>query len=180
MNEAREQGCHITLDTYPYLPGCTTLASLLPSWASSGGPVETLTRLSDSVLREKIRHAVEVTGCDGGHGIPTNWSTIQVSHITRGARLKALSLQVGSTTHPDLASYSNRTIQQLAEDLDQLPIDVFFDILIKDRLATSCLMHIGNEENVREILMHEQHCAGSDAILHGTHTHPRVSWILPD
>ena len=26
-------GVDITLDTYPYLPGATTLAALLPSWA---------------------------------------------------------------------------------------------------------------------------------------------------
>jgi hypothetical protein len=36
-------------------------------------------------------------------------------------------------------------------------------------------MHIGNEENVQQILKHETHCAGSDAILHGKSTHPRVS-----
>lgn len=54
------------------------------------------------------------------------------------------------------------------------PIELFFDILRKERLATSCIMHIGNEENVRMILQHETHTAGSDAILHGKSTHPRV------
>lgn len=79
IDAARSDGCDISLDTYPYLPGCTTLAALLPSWASSGGPAETLERLQDEISREKIRRAVEDTGCDGGHGIPTNWDEIQVS-----------------------------------------------------------------------------------------------------
>ena len=35
-------GCDITLDTYPYLPGATTLSALLPSWAMSGGPDKAL------------------------------------------------------------------------------------------------------------------------------------------
>jgi N-acyl-D-aspartate/D-glutamate deacylase len=78
IDQARSVGAEISLDTYPYLPGCTTLASLLPSWASSGGPDETLRRLEDEPTREKIRLAIEVTGCDGGHGIPTNWEQIQV------------------------------------------------------------------------------------------------------
>jgi N-acyl-D-amino-acid deacylase len=78
IDQARSDGCDITLDTYPYLPGCTTLASLLPSWASAGGPADTLGRLDDPSIREKIRYAIEVTGCDGGHGIPTNWEEIQV------------------------------------------------------------------------------------------------------
>lgn len=79
VDETLRQGVDVTLDTYPYLPGCTTLAALLPSWASAGGPSETLIRLKDAETREKIRVAVEVTGCDGGHGIPTNWDEIQVS-----------------------------------------------------------------------------------------------------
>lgn len=81
IDKSRGTGADITLDTYPYLPGCTTLAALLPSWASAGGPEETLKRLDDATTREKIRVAVEVTGCDGGHGIPTNWDEIEV---TRG------------------------------------------------------------------------------------------------
>lgn len=79
IDAARLVGADVTLDTYPYLPGCTTLASLLPSWASSGGPAATLDRLGDEAIREKIRYAIEVTGCDGGHGIPTNWECVQVS-----------------------------------------------------------------------------------------------------
>lgn len=79
VDAALAAGVDVTLDTYPYLPGCTTLASLLPSWASAGGPDETLKRLEDSDLRAKIREDVEVKGCDGGHGIPTNWDEIQAS-----------------------------------------------------------------------------------------------------
>lgn len=59
------------------------------------------------------------------------------------------------------------------------PIDLFFDILTKDRLATSCLMHIGNEENVQAIMQHETHCGGSDAILHGEGVHPRAWGTFP-
>ena len=78
VDETLAKGVDVTLDTYPYLPGCTTLAALLPCWASSGGPAETLKRLEDPATREEIRVAVEVKGCDGGHGIPTNWDEIQV------------------------------------------------------------------------------------------------------
>ncbi|WVQ67465.1 uncharacterized protein L199_005665 [Kwoniella botswanensis] len=163
IDSARSAGVDVTLDTYPYLPGCTTLSALLPSWASSGGPTETLKRLQDEISREKIRRAVEETGCDGGHGIPTNWDEIQI----------------GSTNHPSIKHYSGRRVSEVAKSVNQLPIQVFFDVLIKDRLATSCLMHIGNEENVREIMCHHTHCSGSDAILHGKGTHPRAYGTFP-
>ncbi|KAM0542876.1 hypothetical protein ACHAPJ_012599 [Fusarium lateritium] len=158
VDEAIEKGSDITLDTYPYLPGCTTLAALLPSWASSGGPSETMKRLEDAETREKIRVAVEVTGCDGGHGIPTNWDTIQI----------------GTTIHPSITSWAGRRVGDVARELNRPPNEIFFDILRKDQLATTCLMHIGNEENVRQIMQHRFHMAGSDAILHGKSTHPRA------
>ncbi|VUC22915.1 unnamed protein product [Clonostachys rosea] len=158
IDAAISKGRDITLDTYPYLPGCTTLAALLPSWASSGGPAETLQRLEDPDTREKIRTAVEVTGCDGGHGIPTDWD----------------SIQIGTTVDPSLASYSGRRVAEVAQAIGKPPIEVFFDVLRKDRLATSCLMHVGHEENVREIMQHQVHMAGSDAILHGKSVHPRA------
>lgn len=158
IDDAIDKGIDVTLDTYPYLPGCTTLAALLPSWASSGGPAETLKRLEDPETVEKIRVAVEETGCDGGHGIPTNWDEIQV----------------GSASHPDLQAYSGRRISEIAKDVGKTSAEVFFDILRKDNLATSCLMHIGDEDNVREIMQHRVHMSGSDAILHGKTLHPRA------
>jgi N-acyl-D-amino-acid deacylase len=35
-------------------------------------------------------------------------------------------------------------------------------------------MHVGNEENVRQIMQHRVHMGGSDAILHGNILHPRA------
>ncbi|TYJ52110.1 hypothetical protein B9479_007290 [Cryptococcus floricola] len=163
IDSHRSLGCDITLDTYPYLPGCTTLSSLLPSWASAGGPEETMRRLKDEVCREKIRRQVEIEGCDGGHGIPTDWGVIAI----------------GSTSNPALSHLNGRLISEIARSSSLPPIAVFFDILLQDKLGTSCVMHIGNEENVRMIMAHETHCAGSDAILHGEGLHPRAYGTFP-
>ncbi|MGX1303016.1 hypothetical protein RKD35_004504 [Streptomyces albogriseolus] len=73
LDEALDAGADITLDTYPYTPGCTTLVALLPSWASEGGPEEILRRLADEATAERIRHDLEVTGSDGCHGVPVEW-----------------------------------------------------------------------------------------------------------
>lgn len=179
IDTARSTGADITLDTYPYLPGCTTLAALLPSWASAGGPAETLARLKDPAAREKIRLAVEVTGCDGGHGIPTNWDEIEVRLPLAGKNSTVLTAQIGSTTHPDLEGLGGQRVGDVARAQSRPTIEVFFDILVKDKLATSCLMHIGNEENVRAMMQHPTHMGGSDAILHGKTLHPRAWGTFP-
>jgi N-acyl-D-aspartate/D-glutamate deacylase len=102
IDEARAAGSNITLDTYPYLAGCTTLSALLPSWASAGGPEETLARLEDETTREKIRVAVEETGCDGGHGIPTNWDEIEVknNHDGRAGKLLIVADRLDNSSRP--------------------------------------------------------------------------------
>jgi N-acyl-D-amino-acid deacylase len=69
---------------------------------------------------------------------------------------------------------AGRRIADVARSRGCSPIELFFEIIVKDRLATSCLMHIGNEENVQTIMKHHTHMGGSDAILHGKSTHPRV------
>jgi N-acyl-D-amino-acid deacylase len=159
VDEYLSKGVDVTLDTYPYLPGCTTLAALLPSWTSSGGSSEVLKHLRNPESRARIRQAVEVDGCDGGHGIPTNWDEIQVGQISHDESIK---------------HYSGRLVSEIAEEEGKPAMEVFFEILEKDRLATNCLMHVGHEDNVQAIMQHRTHVAGSDAILHGEKVHPRA------
>src|SRR4029079_2073802 len=156
-------GCDITLDTYPYLPGATTLSALLPSWAMSGGPDKALERLNDPAARARITKDVNVNGSDGCHGVTVEWETIQIS----GGGNSALDKYVG------------RTIDTIAADNGFTPVDVFFDLLQRDELATTILQHVGHEENVRAIMLHPNHMGGSDAILVGERPHPRAWGTFP-
>ncbi|CAM5300220.1 D-aminoacylase OS=Streptomyces cyaneofuscatus OX=66883 GN=G3I52_23790 PE=4 SV=1 [Streptomyces cyaneofuscatus] len=38
LDEALDAGADITLDTYPYTPGCTTLVAMLPELGGRGRP----------------------------------------------------------------------------------------------------------------------------------------------
>ncbi|WP_460351628.1 N-acyl-D-amino-acid deacylase family protein [Actinoallomurus acanthiterrae] len=160
LDDAIAGGCDITLDTYPYLPGSTTLAALLPSWASAGGPDAILARLRDPAARERIRHTMEIEGSDGSHGVPIEWETVQIS----GARDPAV---VG------------RTLAELAAASGRTPFDVYCDRLLADELATTILQLVGNEENVRTIMRHPAHTGGSDGLLAAARPHPRAWGTFP-
>jgi len=84
----------LTLDSYPYLPGSTTLAALLPGWATAGGPQQTLRRLADPAARTAIRDAMEVHGSDGCHGVVADWTTVQISGVRSAELRSAVGLTV--------------------------------------------------------------------------------------
>jgi N-acyl-D-amino-acid deacylase len=160
VDDAIARGIDVTMDSYPYLPGATTLAALLPSWAAAGGPSALLDRLRDPGVRPEIARHLEVTGSDGCHGVPIDWSTIEIS----GSRDPAA---VGLT------------VTELARRRGRAAADTCFDLLLDDELSTSCLMHVGNEANVRFILRHPAHLVGSDGLLTGGKPHPRGWGTFP-
>jgi len=163
VDGALADGCDISLDTYPYLPGCTTLSALLPSWSSSGGPDVLLERLGDPATRERIRVNVEETGSDGCHGVTVDWATIQISGVG----------------NPELAGTVGSTVAELADREKRSGTEVFFDLLQKDQLATTILQHVGHEDNVQTIMQHRVHMGGSDGILVGDRPHPRAWGTFP-
>ncbi|MFF3483658.1 amidohydrolase family protein [Streptomyces sp. NPDC002701] len=163
LDEALAGGADISLDTYPYTPGCTTLVAMLPSWASEGGPEPTLARLRDEETAGRIRHHMEVVGSDGCHGVPIEWDTIEISGVA----------------DPALASYVGRTVQESADVRGEAPWTTARRLLLDDGLGSTILQHVGHEENVRAIMRHGVHTGGSDGILRGDKPHPRAYGTFP-
>ncbi|POX51516.1 N-acyl-D-amino-acid deacylase [Streptomyces sp. Ru71] len=163
LDDALASGADITLDTYPYTPGCTTLVALLPSWASEGGPEAVLKRLADDDTAERIRRHLEVEGSDGCHGVPVEWETIEISGVG----------------DPSLAEYVGHTVRAAAGRRGEEPWTVARRLLSADRLGTTILQHVGHEENVRAIMRHRAHTGGSDGILRGSKPHPRAYGTFP-
>ncbi|MFE4552751.1 amidohydrolase family protein, partial [Streptomyces sp. NPDC056785] len=163
LDRALAEGADISLDTYPYTPGCTTLVAMLPSWAGEGGPEAVLARLADDATAERIRHHMEVVGADGCHGVPIEWDTIEISGVT----------------DPALAEYVGSTVRQSADRLGEEPWTTARRLLLDDRLGATILQHVGHEENVRAIMRHRVHTGGSDGILRGDKPHPRAYGTFP-
>ncbi len=157
IDGARDDGIEVTLDTYPYLAGATYLHAFLPSWMHVGGSDATIERLRDPALRERLRVEMEVEGSDGHHEVPVDWSTIAISN----------------------GAFVGMTIAEATTAAGARPIDFVCDLLADERLGVSCVIHFGNEENVRATMAHWSHTAGSDGILVGDRPHPRSYGTFP-
>jgi N-acyl-D-amino-acid deacylase len=163
IDHARADGVDVTLDTYPYLAGATYLHAFLPSWVHAGGSAATLERLRDAGLRERLRVELEEEGSDGFHEIPIDWEIVVI----------------GSARQPANQRWIGRSVAEAAAGTGARPIDFLCDLLVDEELGVSCIAHIGNEENVRAIMTHPAHTAGSDGILVGDRPHPRSYGTFP-
>jgi N-acyl-D-amino-acid deacylase len=163
LDDAIDSGCDITLDTYPYLPGATYLSALLPSWAAEGGPSATMARLSDVDTRERIRVAMEELGSDGCYGVPVDWHWIEINAVRQQRNEHLVGHRIADS----------------AARLGVAPIELYLDTLRDENLGTSCLFHVGHEDNVRTIMRHRAHTGGSDGLLVGGRPHPRGWGTFP-
>ncbi|KAK0940275.1 hypothetical protein LTR29_008174 [Friedmanniomyces endolithicus] len=162
IDEAIEEGVDISMDTYCYLPGSTTLSSLLPTWASSAS--DTLSVLNEPAQLEKIKHHYLVLDPDGRQGSTVDWDLIEI----------------GGTMNNDLADACiGKRISQIASERNEDSFSTFIWLLKADDFSSTILAHVGIEDNVRKIMRHPRHTGGSDGILTSTKPHPRGWGTFP-
>jgi len=157
LDLATDRGVDVSLDTYPYTAGATYLHALMPSWTLSDGVEEMRRQITDANARRRILRELEVDGSDGHHGMPAEWHTIILS---------------GAGTE-EFGHLSGRSIAEIATGLGRSAGDTYLDILAAEGFGASCIVDVGNESNIRAIMAHTAHTAGSDGILVGQRPHPR-------
>ena len=155
VDGATRAGVDVTLDTYPYPAGSSYLHSLLASSHQDGPSAELLDRLGTEEFRHQIAHELEITGTDGSHGVPVDWSRIVIS----------------SSSHTDAIG---RPVAEIAAAAGSTSVAVFAELVVADKLGTMCVVHEGDEANVRAIMAHPAQMAGSDGLLTGERPHPRA------
>lgn len=123
-----------TFDQYPYGAGSTLLAGLLPRWAQEGGAADTLARIRDRELRQRIRE-------DVANGLP-GWEN-----------------QLG-TLGPERVVVHGKSLADRGGD----PVDTLCELLLETELAAPMIIHYASEEAVRLVARHPRQLVGSDGI----------------
>ncbi len=151
----RARGLDLTFDTYPYLKGSTILGMVaLPSWVQEGGIDATLTRLNEGAVRDRLRSEWFA----GSISFPLELMTL--------ARVAA----------PDWQKFEGMAVTEAARDAGLDACDFVCDVLLASDLAVGIVnSRPGDrtEDDMRAILRHPAHMAGSDGIFRGSFPHPR-------
>jgi N-acyl-D-amino-acid deacylase len=154
LDDARGQGLDVTFDSYPYLRGSTILGMLaLPGDVQAGGPDATLRRLAQPATRQRL--AREWFPSIGGV-----LDRITLAYI--GAAEWSWAEGVALT--------------EAAATAGMQPGELVCELLTASRLAAGCVFAqppTNTEADLRALLRHEAHMAGSDGILLGRWPHPR-------
>lgn len=148
-------GVDLTYDTYPYLAGSTILGMVaLPGWVQAGGVDATLARLADPSMRSRLRE---------------EWFAGDLPYPLDQMHLAAIA-------HPDWRWAEGKTVAIAAEEAGLARGDFVIDVLLASGMAVGVVaFRAGDrtEEDVRAILRHPAHMAGSDGIFPGGYPHPR-------
>jgi N-acyl-D-amino-acid deacylase len=155
VDTARADGLDVTFDSYPYLRGSSILAMVaLPSAVQRGGPDDTLQRLADPGTRQRLARDWFPTVTDVLDRITLSYVGATEWSWTEGMMLRKAAEKAGMT-----------------------PGELVCELITASSLSAGCVFAqppTNTEADMRALLRHEAHLAGSDGILLGSHPHPRA------
>jgi N-acyl-D-amino-acid deacylase len=155
IDEGRALGFDLTFDTYPYLAASTILGMVaLPAWVQEGGIEATVERLRDPAIRARLK---------------SEW-------FAAGTPYALENLTIAMVANPDWRWAEGLTVTAAAEHAKFDPGDFVCEILSVSGMAVGIVgFRPGDrtEADVRAILRHPAHMAGSDGIFCGGFPHPR-------
>ncbi|MDD5644804.1 MAG: D-aminoacylase [bacterium] len=164
IEQARKEGIDVTCDRYPYTASYTSLDIVLPHWMFEGGNTRELERLKDPVLREELGKCLEREKSE------SYWHGVKV-------------LSVSTEENKEL---EGKSIMEIAGLRGRKAVDIFFDLLIRERLEVYAAFFNMSEENMFKIINKDYCMIGSDAAsrkdsgkLAASKVHPRAYGTFP-
>ncbi|HWE40115.1 MAG TPA: D-aminoacylase [Isosphaeraceae bacterium] len=155
VDSARALGVDLTFDTYPYLAGSTILGMVaLPPWVQEGGIDATVARLRDPAIRARLN---------------TEWFSKPTPYA-----LDQITLAM--VADPSRRWAEGWKLTEAAEKEGRSPGDFVCEVLADSGMAVGIVGFRPGErtdDDVRAILRHPSHMAGSDGIYCGGFPHPR-------
>lgn len=138
IKAARQRGCTITCDQYPYEATSTGLSALVPGWAQDGGNSKMLERLKtkDSRLLLDIKAEMERRGGASKVGI--------------------------SSTHGHIPEFDGKNIEEIAKIFNLSPEEAAIEVLLKCSGETSAIYYSLSLQDVLNIMKEMDIAVGSD------------------
>ena len=136
------------MDQYPYTAGSTTLAIIVPRWATEGGTAALQRRLADPVTRARIHR--QVTAQDP-------------ADLARGLRaFEPENIVVATVPDPARRWYVGQSVAQIARRDGTDPATAALEMIRRWGGEVTTIVHGQSEPNLRRIMAHPRTAIASD------------------
>lgn len=138
IEAARQRGCNITCDQYPYEATSTGLSALVPGWAHDGGNSKMIERLKAKDFRLLTDIATEMDRRGGSRCVGV------------------------SSTHGHIPEIDGKNIEEISKMYNLSPEETVVEILIKCRGEISAIYYSLSLDDVLNIMKEMYISIGSD------------------
>lgn len=158
IEAARAQGLRVTADAYPYTASFAELGVVLPDEIYQDP--NRASRFKDPAKREETLKILATHF----ESHPASWDKIRIATVTSRKN----------------ASFQGKTLQEMAEKLNQPPLEVLVNLLAQEDFKVSAFFFSQDETVVQEVLSKPYITVGSDSIADGSlMPHPRAFGTFP-
>lgn len=164
IEDAKAEGLEIFADQYPYTRSATVLHWPIPIEYTSGGFVSMCEKLSDSTERQRIKDMF-----DNKYG---PWDNIMENVTPSGIHIHR------AAATPEAVG---KSLQEYADELDQNPYDVLFDLIVANNADAIASYDSICEEDISVIMKKDYCMVGSDGldVFPDESSHPRLTGTFP-
>jgi N-acyl-D-aspartate/D-glutamate deacylase len=146
---ARSRGVDIAANMYLYTAGGTTMAAVIPSWASDGGNAKLLERLKDPTIRARLKNEIKT-------GSPGWWNIVEAAGGWD-------NIVLAGAANKDNKRFENKTLAQIAKEWNKDPADAAFDLVAQANGRASALYYMMSEPDIETAVKFPWVSLGSDA-----------------
>jgi N-acyl-D-amino-acid deacylase len=169
LESDRARDINLGCDQYPYTASSTTLFSILPYWAQTGGGENIAKRASDINYRKRLRKdwVENQIEWDQRSGV-SDWSGILITDCH---------------SRPE---YNGMTLEEISNQASEDPFRTALDLISLDSAQTVAVFHDQSDEILRELMQLPYVVIGSDSLGSATYgplaqssPHPRTYGTFP-
>jgi N-acyl-D-aspartate/D-glutamate deacylase len=160
IEAARSRGLDVAADMYLYTAGGTSLSAVIPSWAAEGGNAKLIERLKDPATRTRLKNEIKT-------GSPGWWNIIEAS----GGWDHVILAEAGNN---DNKHFENKSIAQIAKELNKDPADAAFDLVIQANGRAGALYYMMGEGDIDTAIKFPWVSLGSDSAVSMTTVDPNT------
>ncbi|MBQ4538633.1 MAG: D-aminoacylase [Oscillospiraceae bacterium] len=165
IQNANDNGMHITCDQYPYTRNMTNLYPCMPPWYFSDGKSAMANRLKDRSFREKVRKEMEdpSTNFDNFYLNSGGWDGVYISYAPKNPESEGLY------------------VTEYADKIGNDPWNAYFDLMVENECLGDGVYSTMCEDDLCDIIKAPFCVVGTDGYTMSWKNkgHPRASSSFP-